>query len=114
MKKKKSNLLWEPRFKAFDDALKRVLDKKRESSERIIFRPLYQEVLRCIFIVFVMLLDVFVILQVLLDVANPFGFVLFFIILLLALYFEMKIYYSIWSEKGYWSVERYRKKTVKK
>jgi len=56
-----------------------------------------------------MLLDTFVLLQILLDMPRPFGFILFAIILIIALYVEIRIYGSIWGKNGCWSLDHYRK-----
>ena len=108
MKKKRSESVWESRHEAFDSMLLRVSKRKKERIEKSMLRPLPQEVLRCIFIIFIMLLDTFVLLQVLLDMPRPFGFILFAIILVVALYVEIKIYGSIWGKNGCWSIEKYK------
>ncbi len=108
MKKKKSESVRESRHEAFDSMLLRVSKRRKESIEKSMLRPLSQEVLRCIFIVFVMLLDTFVLLQILLDVPRLFGFILFAIILIVALYVEIRIYGSIWGKNGCWSLDQYR------
>ena len=108
MKKRRSRSVWESRHEAFDSMLLRVSKRKRESIEKSMIRPLSQEILRCIFISFIMLLDTFVLLQILLDMPRPFGFILFAIILIIALYVEIRIYGLIWGKKGCWSLDHYR------
>ncbi|MCK5258345.1 MAG: hypothetical protein KAJ69_02400 [Thermoplasmatales archaeon] len=109
MKKRRSRSVWESRHEAFDSMLLRVSKRRKKSIEKIMLRPLSQEVLRCIFIIFIMLLDTFVLLQILLDLPRPFGFILFAIILIVALYVEIRIYGSIWGKNGCWSLDHYRK-----
>ena len=109
MKKKKSESVRESRHEAFDSMLLRVSKRRKESIEKSMLRPLSQEILRCIFIIFIMLLDTFVLLQILLDLPRPFGFILFAIILIVALYVEIRIYGSIWGKNGCWSLDQYRK-----
>ena len=109
MKKRRSRSVWESRHEAFDSMLLRVSKRKRESIEKSMLRPLSQEVLRCIYIIFIMLLNTFVLLQILLDMPRPFGFILFIIILIVALYVEIRIYGSIWGKNGCWSLDHYRK-----
>ena len=109
MKKKRSESVWKSRYEAFDSILLRASKRKRESIEKSMLRPLFQEILRCIFIIFIMLLDMFVLLQVLLDMPRPFGFILFAIILVVALYVEIRIYGSIWGKNGCWPLDHYRK-----
>jgi len=109
MKRKRSRSVWESRNEAFDSMLLRVTKRKRESIEKSMLRPLSKEILRCIYIIFIMLLDTFVLLQILLDMPRLFGFILFAIILILALYVEIIIYGSIWGKNGFWSLDYYRK-----
>lgn len=109
MKKRRSRSVWESRHEAFDSMLLRVSKRRKKSIEKSMLRPLSQEILRCIFIIFIMLLDTFVLLQILLDLPRPFGFILFAIILIVALYVEIRIYGSIWGKNGCWSLDQYRK-----
>ena len=109
MKKRRSRSVWKSRHEAFDSMLLRVSKRRKESIEKIMLRPFSQEILRCIFIIFIMLLDTFVLLQILLDVPKPFGFILFAIIIVVALYVEIRIYGSIWGKNGCWSLDHYRK-----
>ena len=109
MKKRRSRSVWESRHETFDSMLLRVSKRKRESIEKSMLRSLPQEILRCIFIILIMFLDTFVLLQILLDMPRPFGFILFAIILIVALYVEIRIYGSIWGKNGCWSLDQYRK-----
>jgi hypothetical protein len=108
MKKRRSKSVLESKHEAFDSMLLRVSKRKRESIEKSMLRSLSQEVLRCIYIILIMLLDTFVLLQILLDMPRPFGFILFAIILIIALYVEIRIYGSIWGKNGCWSLDKYR------
>ena len=108
MKKRRSRSVWESRHEAFDSMLLRVSKRKRESIEKSMLRSLSQEVLRCIYIILIMLLDTFVLLQILLDMPRPFGFILFAIILIIVLYVEIRIYGLIWGKNGCWSLDQYR------
>jgi len=108
MKKKRSESARESRTEAFDNMLSRVSKRRRESIEKSMLRPLHQEVLKCIFIIFIMLLDTFVLLQLLVDVVSPFNYIAFFIVLAVMLYVEIRIYGSIWGKNGCWSLDQYR------
>ena len=108
IKEVRSESIWESRHEAFYSMLLRVSKRRKESIEKSLMRPLSQEVLRCIFIIVIMLLDTFVLLQILLDMPRPFGFILFTIILIVALYVEIRIYGSIWGKNGCWSLDQYR------
>ena len=113
MKKKRNESVWESRLEAFDNVLLRVLERRRESIEKSMSRSLSQEALRCIFIASLMFLDTFILLQILLDVPEPFGFILFGVILGIALYVEIRIYNSIWGKNGCWSIEKHRRVSKK-
>ena len=75
VRRKRSRSVWKSRYEAFDSMLLRVSKRKMESIEKSMLRPLSQEILRCIFIILIMLLDTFVLLQILLDMPRPFGFI---------------------------------------
>jgi hypothetical protein len=109
MEKKTNKKVWEKKLDAFDYALKRISDRRLESIEKSMLRPLHQEILRCIFIIIVMLFDTFVLLQLLVDVVSPFNYIAFFIVLAAMLYVEIRIYGSIWGKNGCWSLDHYRK-----
>ena len=106
---KRSESVWEPRLEAFDNMLLRASERRKKSIEKGMLRPLSQEVLRCTFIVFVMLFDTFILLQLLVDVVSPFNYIVFFIVLSAMLYVEIRIYNSIWGRDGCWSIEQYKK-----
>lgn len=108
MKKKRGESVRESRTEAFDNMLSRVSKRRRESIEKSMLRPLYQEVLKCIFIIFIMLLDTFVLLQLIVDVVSPVNYIAFFIVLAVMLYVEIRIYGSIWGKNGCWSLDKYR------
>ena len=109
IKKKRSRSVWKSRYEDFDNMLLRFSKRKRVSIEKSMLRPLSQEILRCIFIIFIMLLDTFVILQILIDIPSSLGLLLCAIIIIVALYVEIRIYGSIWGKNGCWSLDHYRK-----
>ena len=107
-RKVKSNL--ETRLEATDRILKYFSERKRRSIENSLVRPLYQEVLRTLFIILSMLTCIFIPLQLLLDFFTPLNYIASSLMFLILFYVELKIYEKIWGKKGIWSIEKYKGK----
>ena len=107
-RKVKSNL--ETRLEATDRILKYFSERKRRSIENSLVRPLYQEVLRTLFIILSMLTCIFIPLQLLLDFFTPLNYIASPLMFLILFYVELKIYEKIWGKKGIWSIEKYKGK----
>jgi len=86
-----------------------LLKKRRESIERSMIRPLYQEVLKSIFFVVIILVDTLIPLQIYLDFPDVINIVFALIVLIIFLYIEKRIYNLLWGKKGRWSLDKYKK-----
>jgi len=76
------------RLDLFEDAVQCFSKKRAEGIKKSLIRPLHHEMMRCFFIVVVMIIDVFVPLQILIDASVPYSYVFSVIMLLILLYFE--------------------------
>ena len=86
-----------------------LLRKKRENIQNSLVRPLYQETLKSLFIVIVLLIDTLIPLEVFRMLPYPLNIVITLIILGIFLYIEIRLYNSLWGKKGRWSIEKYKK-----
>lgn len=90
-----------------------LLRKKRENIQNSLVRPLYQEALKSLFLVVILLIDTFIPLEVFRDLPNPFNIVFSLVALGVFLYGEMVVYNSLWGKKGRWSLDKYKKSSEK-
>ena len=106
MKEKGSESVWKSRLENTERALAYLSKRRQENIKKSLIRPLYQEILKCIFIVFVMLIDVFIPLQILIEMPTPVNSIGSIIALISFLCIEIKIYQMIWGKNGCWSIEK--------
>jgi len=90
-----------------------LLKRRYESIQRSLTRPLYQEALKCLFLVVVLLIDTLIPLQIIIDLPDIVNIVLALFILVIFLYVEMRIYNMLWGKNGRWSLEKYKKNAEK-
>jgi len=86
-----------------------LLRKKKENIQNSLVRPLYQEALKSLFLVVILLIDTLIPLEIFRMLSYPLNIVITLIILAMFLYIEIRIYNSLWGKKGRWSVEKYKK-----
>jgi hypothetical protein len=86
-----------------------LLRKKRENIQNSLLRPLYQEALKSLFLVIVLLIDTLIPLEVFRMLFSPLNIVMSIIILGIFLYIEIRLHNSLWGKKGRWSIEKYKK-----
>ena len=86
-----------------------ILKRKHDSIQKSLIRPLYQEALKSLFFVIIMLLDTFIPLQILLSLPNTINIIFALITLVIFLYVEMWIYNLLWGKNGRWSLDKYKK-----
>ena len=90
-----------------------LLKRKRESIQKSMMRPLYQEALKSLFLVVVLLVDTLIPLELYKKLPNIINIVITLVILGIFLFIEIRIYNKIWGQNGCWSLEKY-KKTLEK
>jgi|WetSurMetagenome_2_1015567.scaffolds.fasta_scaffold01862_8 hypothetical protein len=86
-----------------------LLRKKRDGIQNSLVRPLYQEALKSLFFVAVLLIDTLIPLEMYRDILSPFNIVVSLVVLGIFLYIEFRLYNSYWGKKGRWSIEKYKK-----
>lgn len=111
--KNKAKNTIDSRVETFDKTLNYLSKRKLDSVQKSLVRPLYQEALKCLFLVVVLLVDTFIPLQILVDLPNIINVVLALIALGIFLYVEMRIYNLLWGKNGRWSLEKYKKTSEK-
>ena len=90
-----------------------LLRKKRENIQNSLVRPLYQEALKSLFFICILLIDTLIPLEVFRVLPNPFNIVVSLGILGVFLYAEIVSYNMLWGKKGRWALEKYKKSTGK-
>jgi hypothetical protein len=90
-----------------------LLIKRRESIINSTTRPLYQEALKSLFLVIVLLVDTLIPMEIYLNLPNIINILLTLVTLGIFLYVEIRIYNLLWGKKGCWSLEKYKKKSEK-
>ncbi len=100
---------WDKRLELVDQTFKRYSDRRKKNIYQSLLRPLYQEILRSIFIITIMLFDTFLLLEVILFFDIPLNIVIFFILSIITIYIETKFYNKLWGINGRWSINKYKK-----
>jgi len=86
-----------------------LLRRKRENIQKSLIRPLYQEALKSLFLVAVLLIDTLIPLEIFQSLPTTINIIFAPLILILFLYVEIRIYNHLWGKKGRWSLEKYEK-----
>jgi hypothetical protein len=80
--------------------------RKRENIQKSLIRPLYQEALKSLFLVAVLLVDTLIPLEIFQGLPSTINIIFALLILALFLYVEICIYNQLWGKKGRWSLEK--------
>ncbi len=99
--------------KKTEDLTKYLLKRKQENIKKSLLRPLYQEALKSLFLVAVLLIDTLIPLEIFLDLFSPLNIILAIVVLIIFLYIEIRMYNAFWGKKGRWSLEKYKKTNEK-
>ena len=91
-----------------EGVINHLLRRKRESIQKSLIRPLYQEALKSLVLVFVLLVNTLIPLEIFKDHPATINIIFALVILTLFLYVEMRIYNQLWGKKGRWSLEKYK------
>jgi hypothetical protein len=97
----------ESRVERADSFWRSLADWRRERIRKTLMRPLYQEALRSLFLVGVLLIDSLFPLQLLISLPYPYNFVGCLALFGVLIYVEVKIYNKIWGKNGRWSLQKY-------
>jgi len=86
-----------------------LLRKKKENIQNSLVRPLYQEALKSLFLVAVLLVDTLFPLEAYRSFVFPVNILIAAVLLGVFLYLEIRLYNALWGKKGRWSIEKYKK-----
>ncbi len=81
--------------------------RKKESIQKSMIRPLYQEVLKSLFLVIIIIVDTLIPLEIFQILPNLINIIVILIVLSIFLFVELYIYYLLWGKNGRWSLEKY-------
>ncbi len=81
--------------------------RKKESIQKSMIRPLYQEVLKSLFLVIIIIVDTLIPLEIFQILPNLINIIVTLIVLSIFLFVELYIYYLLWGKNGRWSLEKY-------
>ncbi|MCJ7698099.1 MAG: hypothetical protein MUO73_07205 [Thermoplasmata archaeon] len=90
-----------------------LLKRRRQNIINSMVRPLYQEALKSLFIVFTLFLDTLIPLEIMRMLSSPLDIALAILTLGFFFYVEIRIYNSYWGKKGRWSLDKYKKSSGK-
>jgi len=99
---------WDKKLEIVEGTFKRYSERRKKNIYQSLLRPLYQEILKCIFITIIMIIDTLLLLEIILYLKIPFNIIIF-ISAIIFFYIELKIYNSIWGKNGKWSIDKYLK-----
>ena len=85
----------------------RLVQRRRSSIRKSMIRPLYQEALKALYFVVVLLVDFLVPLQCYVSLSSPVNMFVALVVLAVFLFIEAKIYNALWGKKGRWSLSKY-------
>jgi hypothetical protein len=98
----------EPRFERTDRFWTTIAKRRQESIRKSLIRPLYQEILKTLFLVAVLLVDSLIPLQFFISLESPYNIIVTLVILGVFLYVEIRIYNAVWGKKGRWAFSKYQ------
>lgn len=107
MKKRKSRI--DLQIEKTEGFVNYLINRRRKSIQKSLIRPLYQEVLKCLFLVVILIVDTLIPIQIYLDFPDIINIIFALVALFIFLYFEILIYNLLWGNKGHWSIEKYNK-----
>jgi len=87
---------------------------RQESIRKSMIRPLYQEALKTLFLVAVLLVDSLIPLQFFVSLASPYNIILTLVVFGVFLYVEIRIYNALWGKNGRWALAKYERRTEQK
>lgn len=90
-----------------------LVKRKKDSIQKSLVRPLYQEALKSFFLAVALLIDTLIPLEIFLDIFSPLNIILALVVLIIFLYIEIRVYNSFWGKNGRWPLEKYKKTNEK-
>jgi hypothetical protein len=84
-----------------------MANRRRESIRKSLLRPLYQEALKTLFLVAVLLIDSLIPLQFYVSLRSPLNIIGTIASLGILLVIESRIYNALWGKNGRWALKKY-------
>jgi hypothetical protein len=104
---------WNDRVERAESFWMSLVNKRWERIHKSMTRPLYQEALKSLFFVGILIVDALLPLEIWRDIIFPLNIAGALIILCVLLYIEIWIYERTWGKNGRWSLEQYKKNSFK-
>ena len=99
----------ESRFERTERLYTSIVRWRQESVRKSMLRPFYQEALKTMFLVAVLLLDSLIPLQFYVSLVSPYNIIVTLVVFIIFLYVETRIYNKIWGKQGRWALSKYEK-----
>ena len=97
------------RLNIVENTFKKYSERRKKNIQNSLIRPLYQEFLKSIFIMIIMIFYIFLSLEIVLSLNFPINLIILTISIIFILYVEIKIYNAYWGISGKWSINKYKK-----
>lgn len=97
------------RLNIVENTFKKYSERRKKNIQNSLIRPLYQEFLKSLFIIIIMIFDIFLSLEIVLSLNFPINLIILTISIIFILYVEIKIYNAYWGISGKWSINKYKK-----
>jgi hypothetical protein len=97
----------------FEKLINNYSIRKKESIQKSMIRPLYQEILKTLFLVIIIIIDTLIPLEIFQILPSVINVIVALIVLSIFLFVELYIYNRLWGKNGLWSLEKYKEKSDK-
>ena len=104
----------ESRFERTERLFTSLVRWRQESIRKSMIRPFYQEVLKTLFLVAVLLVDSLIPLQFYVSLRGPYNIVFTLVSFGILLYGEVRVYNAVWGKNGRWALAKYERRTEQK
>jgi len=103
----------ESRTERMDSFWDSFAQRRRDRIRKSLLRPLYQEVLKNLFLTLVILVDVLLPLQAFKSFPLPVNIITALVALCVLLFIEMRVWNAVWGASGRWALAKYEKEQTK-
>jgi hypothetical protein len=104
----------ESRLERSERLMTSIVRWRQESLRKSMLRPFYQEALKTLFLVAVLLVDSLIPLQFFVSLGSPYNIILTLVSFGVLLYVEVRIYNAVWGKNGRWALAKYERRTEQK
>ena len=104
---------WDKKIEIVENTFKKYSKRRIKNIYDSLYRPLYQEILKCLYITAMLIIDSFLLLEIIIIFEIPFNIIIFLVFFFIIIYIELRIYDKIWGINGKWSIDKYKNKRKK-